>query len=427
MKKFFISIVFVVAVFLVGCTQENNPPVEPEKKVGTISCSQDTIISNLSGDNREVEINSVTSWNAVIDKQWVRITPSSNTSGKTKVLVTIEEGEKDSCLIEFRSKNTTEYIESVCSLKIYRRPATCEITAISNDTTMGIVKGGGSYLEGEEITLQAIAKDGYEFIQWIGGEKSAILKILVKGDATYEAEFKAIKFYDGSTGGIFNIGSGKQVKFSRGNLQYNKISQSWSFAENQCKAGADGSTQNWQYLFAWSCTSQPYGLNPTSDRTIFNGDFVDWTDVEITNSHGLTWRTLSYEEWNYLLYSRPYASQLMRRCEIRGIYGGTGLVLIPDDANWYFYSSDDAITYISWEKWQELEEKGAVFLPSHGQVTIGAIQDAGIPYYWTSTKTDSSSGYPVAYTLWYYSGRYQFGYQALCVGQSVRLVSDIGN
>lgn len=269
MKKQLVYVILMTFVYLVGCAPEYNQPVEPEKKVGTISCSKDTIISNLSGDNREIEINSVTAWNAVKDKQWVRISPSSNNGGKTKVLVTIDKGEEDSCLIEFKSKNTMEYIESFCSLKIFRKPATCEIIAISNDTIMGIVKGGGSYLEGEEITLQAIAKDGYEFIQWNGGEKSATLKILVKGDATYEAEFKAIKFYDGSTGGIFKVGIDKQVKFSRGNLQYNKISQSWSFAENQCKAGADGSTQNWQYLFAWSCISQPYGLNPTNDRTIF--------------------------------------------------------------------------------------------------------------------------------------------------------------
>ena len=43
------------------------------------------------------------------------------------------------------------------------------ITASANDDTFGSVSGDGIYTEGDEVSLSATAKDGYEFVRWSNG------------------------------------------------------------------------------------------------------------------------------------------------------------------------------------------------------------------------------------------------------------------
>lgn len=66
------------------------------------------------------------------------------------------------------------------------------ITAESNDTTMGTVTGGGSYVEGSTATLEAIPNPGCRFERWNDGYNNTEnpRRINVHKDASYMAVFK---------------------------------------------------------------------------------------------------------------------------------------------------------------------------------------------------------------------------------------------
>jgi hypothetical protein len=66
---------------------------------------------------------------------------------------------------------------------------TYTITATANDSTMGTVTGGGSYLEGTEVTLIATANDGYIFVQWNDAVTTPTRTITVTANANYVATF----------------------------------------------------------------------------------------------------------------------------------------------------------------------------------------------------------------------------------------------
>lgn len=68
------------------------------------------------------------------------------------------------------------------------------INAKSNDDAMGAVKGGGSFEEGDSVTLSANAKDGYCFVNWsdsLGNNvsKDSVWKFCVECDALFIAHF----------------------------------------------------------------------------------------------------------------------------------------------------------------------------------------------------------------------------------------------
>ena len=55
---------------------------------------------------------------------------------------------------------------------------------------MGTVMGGGTFKEGEQASFAAIAKDGYEFVQWSDGNTDNPRTIIVEKDETFTAQFK---------------------------------------------------------------------------------------------------------------------------------------------------------------------------------------------------------------------------------------------
>ena len=67
---------------------------------------------------------------------------------------------------------------------------TYTITVQSENEEMGVVMGGGSFKSGEETSIGAIAKEGYEFVQWSDGNTDNPRTITVTKDETYTAQFK---------------------------------------------------------------------------------------------------------------------------------------------------------------------------------------------------------------------------------------------
>ena len=239
--------------------------------------------------------------------------------------------------------------------------------------------------------------------------------------------------------GVFSVSADKQVTFSLGNLQYTQSTKTWSFAENQydylgeanIAIDADVLADKVD-LFGWSTNTTNFGVSTSIDYKDYIGSFVDWGTNKIGNDAPNTWRTLTFDEWNYLRWERPNYSDL---CGVAQVNGVNGLVFLPD--NWTcpsgvtfksgFHSSDGADFYAAYqtftaEQWSKLEAAGAVFLPAAGGrdgSVVNIVQKYG--HYWSATESDSRS----AYFLGFYSVEaIMFDYSRY-YGLSVRLVKDL--
>ena len=239
--------------------------------------------------------------------------------------------------------------------------------------------------------------------------------------------------------GVFSVSADKQVTFSKGNLWYHPANNEWRFAENQTDYIGDAnsncsSTYNgWLDLFGWSTSSTNFGVSTSTSSSDYSGSFVDWGTNKIGTDAPNTWRTLTYDEWNYLLNVRNNASSLKGVAQVNGV---NGLILLPD--NWTcptgvtfksgFYSEWGVDYYAAYQtftaaEWSKLESAGAVFLPAAG-IRFGSnvynVLDDG--YCWSATGYDSY----YAYGLFFESGRADMYYDiGRYNGQAVRLVKDL--
>lgn len=247
----------------------------------------------------------------------------------------------------------------------------------------------------------------------------------------------------------YTVGSGKQVYFSRGNLQYNAIGATataasgqsvggtWRFAEHQYEfIGNDNSLAGptytgWMDLFSWGASGynhgaqcyQPWAYNIDADdqvapNLVANNAYgdnakhlysntpstADWGYNAISNggnTAGSGWRTLTKGEWDYLLESRSNASNLrgygrVGNCEI------PGMIILPDgwtscpDGLSFSHSVASWADYYSHADWAKMEAAGAIFLPAagdRGNWSLYGVYDLvmeGVKkwgWYWTSENT----------------------------------------
>ena len=240
--------------------------------------------------------------------------------------------------------------------------------------------------------------------------------------------------------GVFSVSATQQVAFSPGNLQYQPANNVWRFAENQtdyigdANSNCSSSYNGWLDLFGWSGStgSAKFGVSTSQDEADYSGSFVDWGTNKIGNDAPNTWRTLTYEEWDYLLNYRNNATSL---CGVAQVNGVNGLIFLPD--NWTcpagvtfkfgFHSSDDTEYYAAYQtftadQWSTLEKLGAVFLPAAGCRYGSDVED--VQYYgnyWSATEDDSND----AYYLIFYSDEADVCYYHRDLGLSVRLVKDL--
>ena len=263
--------------------------------------------------------------------------------------------------------------------------------------------------------------------------------------------------------GAFSVSATKQVRFSRGNLQYTQSTQTWSFAEHQYDMlgtdNVDGGTvqinSDYGYyykdgntladkidLFGWSGStgSAKWGISTSQSNSDYSGDFVDWGTNTIGTDAPNTWRTLTYDEWSYLRYTRTNADNLVGVARINLNADGTeyanGLVLLPD--NWTcpagvtfksgFASKYSVQAYANYQTftvsdWQKLEAAGAVFLPASGYrygSNVYNVQYTGSS--WSATPNDSDSA-----NVFYFDsyGASTGNYWSRNYGRAVRLVQDL--
>ncbi len=253
---------------------------------------------------------------------------------------------------------------------------------------------------------------------------------------------------NGAIQAAFSISATEQVYFSQGNLQYQASTNTWRFAENQYDIIGDNNSNisstysGWIDLFGWGTSGWNSGANayqPYSTRTN-NEDYypggsssnnltgsyanADWGVYNKISNGGNTagqWRTLTYEEWKYLLNTRTDASALKGFATVNGV---RGMILLPD--NW---TTPDGITFNSngfrsntytTSDWAKMEANGAVFLPAAGYRYGSEVYAVGSDGDYWSSSADSYGYY--AYCLYFnYGNAYMYDdYRSR--GRSVRLV-----
>ena len=210
-----------------------------------------------------------------------------------------------------------------------------------------------------------------------------------------------------STGiGVFSVAEGRTVTFSKGNLQYHPANNEWRFAPTQLdyigKANQNiSSTYNgWLDLFGWSTSATNFGVSTSEDDYDYSGSFVDWGTNQIGDDAPNTWRTLTYDEWYYLRYTRTNANDLVGVAQVNGV---NGLILLPD--NWTcpagvtfksgFHSDWSEEAYgqyqtFSADQWSKLESAGAVFLPASGKRVGSSVFFVQYEsFYWSATERSS--------------------------------------
>ena len=277
----------------------------------------------------------------------------------------------------------------------------CSKEAQKTETTVTSVDLNKTTLEliaGESETLVAIVKPSDvtdKTVTWstsnasIATVENGKVTAVIEGEATITAQAgektadcKVVVLSRGAvSSGVFSVSSTQAVKFSKGNLRY--AMGKWSFFENQWDYYTSYSADEWD-KFGWSTSLSTYGMSISTNSDDYYGYFIDWG-----TTMGSGWRTLSMEEWTYLLKSRDVTN---RYCKAT-VNGVPGLVIFPDS-----YTHPAGITAIdgistgfsantwSGDAWLAMESVGVVFLPAAGRRSGTSVYDVGsYGYYWSST------------------------------------------
>ncbi len=263
----------------------------------------------------------------------------------------------------------------------------------------------------------------------------------------------------------FSVSADKQIYFSQGNLQYQASTGTWRFAENQwdyvgsatygtvyeneikCNnTKISESYEGWIDLFGWGTSGwnsganayQPYSTSTSSSDYYPGGDYTnnltgsyanaDWgVNNAISNGGNKAgqWRTLTKDEWVYVINTRTDASNKKGVATVNSV---PGLILLPDEwtlpADVTFKSGasgDYAQNTYSASDWSKMEANGAVFLPAAGYRDGAGVRNVGSNgCYWSSSANgDDYAGY-----LDFYGYDVRTDYYCRYSGQSVRLVRD---
>lgn len=301
------------------------------------------------------------------------------------------------------------------------------------------------------------------------GDKSDVCHVtVVDGDPTHPTDptdptNPSVGGFDqnGASNAVFSVAAGRTVHFSRGNLQYQASTGTWRFAEHQydyvgaTNRNISSSYSGWIDLFGWGTSGwnsgavcyQPWATSTTYSDYYPGGSYTnsltgayayaDWGRYNRISNGGNQagmWRTLTFDEWDYLLKSRA-ASTACGYGDVRYVKATvnnvTGLIIFPDT---YTHPSGVATLrnvnttsaafsgyVVTLSEWQQIEAAGAVFLPAAGGRYGMEVYDVGTyGYYWSSTYSNESSAYGM-----YFSGDdIGVSYCTRFNGQSVRLVRD---
>ena len=235
---------------------------------------------------------------------------------------------------------------------------------------------------------------------------------------------KAASVPEGAINGKFSVASGKQVYFSKGNLQYQASSNTWRFAEHQYDFVGDATNGNvsvgsdkcdnamisssytgWIDLFGWGTSGKTFAsgygsaYQPWSKSTSSSSAYGPTGTNNLTGTYangdwgvnmGSGWRTLTGNnsgEWNYLFNTRTVnGGQGSGHSYTKGqkVNNVLGVVLYPDDYT--------GAAYTTGANWSTFESAGCVFLPAAGWRGGSSVNSVGsYGAYWSSTAYDTNN------------------------------------
>ena len=250
----------------------------------------------------------------------------------------------------------------------------------------------------------------------------------------------------------FSVDGYNKVLFSKGNLQYDKSTSTWSFMEHQWSTvethgqnvGENYADQDIVSLFGWGTSGHDYGpanYQPWSTSaegsdygpgsSVLSTSGGDWGCNAIANggnSEGSGWFTLSKLQWQDLLSIGDQTNPTRQgRWSLATVNNVPGLLLLPDD--WDFTTNPltpDLARYTSVSysggDWDALEALGAVFLPAAGMrsgTSVIRTPETSPSTYWTN---DPGSGGYSAHALYMVPGNVFLNTDVRHNGSAVRLV-----
>ncbi len=264
---------------------------------------------------------------------------------------------------------------------------------------------------------------------------------------------------------LFSIAEGQQVLFSPGNLQYSSAGNhatakgtangTFRFAEHQydylgqANALVSDTNSGWIDLLTWG--SSGWHVSPCSEKDgdydieslCGNEAYADWGVYNAIGSDAPgTWRTLTCNEWDYLVNRRAASTvdgtDSARYAEAT-VCGVKGLILFPDrferpesldsimGINRNSFAIHFADNIYSAEQWALMEKAGAVFLPAagfRGGTWLSTIGEGGS--YWASTCNANRQAYALLFIDGVVNASAECTYDKdRGYGRSVRLVKDV--
>ena len=246
---------------------------------------------------------------------------------------------------------------------------------------------------------------------------------------------------NGELPGKFSVNAdGKQVQFSKADLQYLPARKTYFFAAHQMYVQDElnrwisETDLDFEDLYGWGTGNNP---TKTSTNDADYAAFTDWGNNAILNStyEAGTWRTMTKDEWDYLLNGRENAEQkrTIGQITMQGYAPVFGMFLLPDE----FEMPSQLEMDMNAQEWDintygpdtllRLENAGVVFLPNGGWREAVEIKDL-IPtiyrglhgYYWTATESGSDQ----AQILYIDKTGPSFDARPRHQGLNVRLVKD---
>lgn len=227
--------------------------------------------------------------------------------------------------------------------------------------------------------------------------------------------------FDGNGASIatFSVGEGRQIHFSRGNLQYRASTNTWRFAEHQYDYVGEGNANisstydGWIDLFGWGTSGWNNGNDCYQPWTWGNGNMTDFfiggdCNNDLTGSYANAdwgvynaisnggnragmWRTMTADEWEYLISREGKCGYAF----IDSLY--KGVILLPDSwqapeglafvpINFSDESAPAEANNYTAEEWVRMEEAGAIFLPTAGRREGNYYDyDGVVGGYWSSS------------------------------------------
>ncbi|MBQ7631413.1 MAG: hypothetical protein IJS82_01440 [Paludibacteraceae bacterium] len=175
-----------------------------------------------------------------------------------------------------------------------------------------------------------------------------------------------------------------------------------------------------------------YGYGPStykSDKnlagTSANYDWGVYNAITNGGAQAGLWRTLTEEEWEYILNGRPLAQYLRSQATVCDQHG---YVLLPDDftlpqgLSWSYQAGNWTTNTYDAQAWSVMESRGAVFLPAADhRLNTSVIHPGTFGYYWSTTHNGNGQ----ARCMFFNSGVIRIVNGNRYDGESVRLVQDV--